>query len=228
LLISEHSVRLATIDRYLTIHEGDAKSASDLAYALINPLDETFLVDIIYYSLGIYPVWQFSLVQPFVLPDPTFCETTMARLFSSIDQLQTQGIKSSVSGQKPLLIATSSTASRNITRSVPFLMVPFYAWLLSSPHNDKLNMEKIIYADNGVHVRDFVIIRPAIMTNGVERGVQNVRIGWEWGIESPTEREQAPGPAKGWTISRRDVGGWVYQKAIKEGGWEGRCVSICY
>lgn len=76
------------------------------------------------------------------------------------------------------------------------------------------------------------IVRPAILTNGPELGTEKVRVGWEWGVktEAKEEREKALGPAVGWSISRKDVGVWVYKNLVAEEGkrWEGKCVSLVY
>lgn len=132
------------------------------------------------------------------------------------------------SGQKPLLVVISSTASENIWESMPWVYVPLYYWLLTEPHVDKLNMEKVIKEDRGTHVRDFVVVRPAIMTDREEIGVGRVRVGWVWGLPGDDGREKQIGPAVGWTIGRKDVGAWVYNNVIVEGAWDGRCVSLCY
>jgi hypothetical protein len=223
-------VPASTIEQYLSIHQGDAKAPFDVAKALISPTNKAHLVDTIYFSVGVYPKFAFSLVQPFPLTDPTICESAMAAIFTAIDQLGRQGIASTSSAEKLGLIAISATASADLRRGLPWpwIMAPLYAWLLSGPQTDKLKMEKLVLLDAGSHIESFVIIRPAILTDGVESGVKDVRVGWEWYVDGLGEREKAPGPAKGWTISRRDLGAWVFRKAVVEGGWDGRAVSLCY
>jgi hypothetical protein len=214
----------------LTIHCGDAKTPSDVSKALVSPIDKTRLVDTIYFSIGAYPNFAFSLMQPFPLSDPTICESGMAAIFAAIEQLAGQGISATRTGEKPHLIAISATAPKNLKGSLawPWITAPLYAWLLSGPQADKLNMEELVLADAWMHLRSFVMIRPAFLTNGVERGGESIRVGWEWFVEGPEGREQAPGPAKGWSISRKDLGGWVFRKTVVRGGWEGRFVSLCY
>ncbi|KAF2730515.1 hypothetical protein EJ04DRAFT_515233 [Polyplosphaeria fusca] len=218
------------MNRRLKIHQGDAKSPVDVSKALVSPTNNKVLVDIIHTSIGAYPRFQFSIFQPFPLTDPTICESGMAALFSAIDQLSTEGTTGNRVGQKPLLITISATASRNLWHSLPLPLftAPLYAWLLSSPQTDKLKMEELLCADGGAHLRSFVIIRPAILTDGVERGIESVRVGWEWGVDDVGRDNMGPGPAKGWTIGRRDLGAWVFKKVLVEGGWEGKCVSLCY
>ena len=84
----------------------------------------------------------------------------MAALFAPIDHLSRElSIRTTVGGQKPLLVADSSTASANVRLSVPWpwLLAPLYSWLLAAPYADKLKMEKLVYADKGAHLRDVVI-----------------------------------------------------------------------
>ena len=165
---------------------------------------------------------------PLILTDPTICEDGMAAMFAAIDQLADRGVKVGQKGEKPLLIAISSTGSDNLWDSVPWVYIPFYAWLLHSPHVDKLNMEKLVKADDGRHIRSFVIVRPSILTDGAERGIEKIRTGWVWGGGDKAGREKETGYAIGYTVGKKDLGMWVYKKIIVDGGWEGRCVSLCY
>jgi hypothetical protein len=79
---------------------------------------------------------------------------------------------------------------------------------------------------------DDTLVRPAILTDGPVRGVEEVRAGWLWGIDSlmGEEREKASGPVVGWTIGRMDLGEWVFKRIVATGGegWRGKCVSLCY
>jgi len=157
----------------------------------------------------------------------------MAAQFAAIDHLLISGVSTTIDGKKPLVVVISSTASGDVWNDVPlpWIMAPLYKWLLGAPHDDKLMMEKLIYADSGAHVRDFVVIRPAIFTDGPVQGVDKVRVGWEYGVgQEGKDGEKAPGPAVGWTIGRMDLGTWLFEKVVSKGGggWEGRCVSLCY
>lgn len=86
-------------------------------------------------------------------------------------------------------------------------------------------------ADAGQHVRDFVIVRPTLLTDAEPKGVQGVKVGWEWGAageENVKDGVPEPGPMLGYSIGRKDVGEWMLRKVVVEGGWEGRCVSLTY
>ena len=68
-------------------------------------------------------------------------------------------------------------------------------------------------------VRAFTAVRPTLLTNGEARGVEKLRVG--------TEEE----PAIGYTISREDVGMWMFEELMKGGGqerWKGKKVSLTY
>ncbi|KAF2656264.1 hypothetical protein K491DRAFT_778085 [Lophiostoma macrostomum CBS 122681] len=227
LLTSEHSIPATTIQKCLTVVQGDAKKPDDVAKVLISPVDNKYLVDIILTAIGTYPVFSWSIRRPLRLPDPTICEDGMAANFAAIDELANQNVLTTTDRAKPLLIMISSTAGpdrRN--HNLPWLFAPLYWWLLVEPHNDKLNMEKLALDDNGAHVRESVIIRPSILTDGPENGLESVKVGWIWNVDTKVDRPKAPGHVTAWGISRKNVGAWVFKKVIVEGGWEGRSVSL--
>jgi hypothetical protein len=229
-LTNDHQISASNLDR-LVISAGDAKNPEDVAKALIHPAHPGRLVDIIFFGVGAYVVPQFSLTQPLVLPaaDANITQDCMRALFSAIDNMP-----ATTATVKPLLIIISATAGKDVWSSVPWpwICAPLYTWLLRAPQMDKLAMEEIVMGDEGRHVRDYVVIRPAILTNGAERGVEKVRAGWTWTMEANmgVEREEAPGLAVGWAIGRRDVGRWVYEKVVRTDGeaLEEKCVSLCY
>ena len=89
-------------------------------------------------------------------------------------------------------------------------------------------MEELVFKDKGIHVRDFVIMRPLFLTDGKVRGDNSLRVGWEWGVEGGEERVKEQGPEIGYYVSRKDVGTWIFEKAICQDGWEGKCVYLTY
>ena len=60
-------------------------------------------------------------------------------------------------------------------------------------------------------MRDFVIMRPPFLTNGIAKGDDRLRVGWEWGVEGVEGRLEEPGPVIGYTVSRRHVGNWIFE-----------------
>lgn len=93
-------------------------------------------------------------------------------------------------------------------------MRPLYR-LLKVPHEDKKKMEAAVRGSG----REFVVVRPALLTDGQEAG--RVRAGYEGGEK---------GEAVGYTVSRRDVGGWIFREVVegRGGEWRGRGVSLAY
>ncbi|KAL5424659.1 hypothetical protein PMIN04_003043 [Paraphaeosphaeria minitans] len=223
-LTTDHAILASAIEANLTIIQGDAKNSSDVSRALVSPTNSSHVVDIIYSSIGAYPNFQLSLTTPFVLSDPTLCTSGMRAIFSA---LSTLGMPTS-SGRKPLLIALSSTGVKGRARDIPLLYYPLYKLLAAQPHADKRGMEEVVLSDRGEHIRDFVIVRPTALVDGL-KGVEKVRSGWEWGVQGEKGRvEKEVGPAIGWTVGRTDVGAWIFKNVVESGGWEGRCVSLTY
>lgn len=91
-------------------------------------------------------------------------------------------------------------------------------------------MEELVVEDAGKHTRDFVIVRPTLLTDGAPLGVGAVKVGWEWGNRTSVGKKntEGEGPMLGYTIARKDVGEWVFEKVLREGGWEGKAVSLTY
>lgn len=201
-----------------------------------NPGDQDDLVDIILSGLGSVPVLNgLNPLRPITIADPTICQDGMKAIFDALHRVQTDG-----KAKKPLLIAISTTGVSSRGRDVPLAMTPLYHWLLAAPHEDKKAMEMVVVdamtspsssaqspaPTVPTGIRGYVIIRPSLLTDGQMRGREKVRAGWE--VENKTEEK--PSPAVGYTISRADVGNWIYEELIgKDGdGWVGRMVTLTY
>lgn len=223
---------METIKQYLTIHKGDVKDPADVRNVLINPVDQTLLVDIIVSGVGAYPTFQWSIKRPFPLTDPEICESAVNAMFAALDDLASPSegrppIVKNSTGQKPLLILIT-TAGCGRKRGIPLPIYLQYHYLVGGPLADKKRVEELVFKDKGAHVRDFVIMRPPILTSGPAKGDGGLRVGWEWGIEGIEGRPEEPGPVVGYTVSRRDVGTWIFEKAICQDGWDGKCVWLTY
>ncbi len=228
-LTGEHNVSSSTIDQYLTVHQGDVKDPAAVSKALVSPKDERLLVDVILSGVGAYPTFQWSIKRPFPLTDPTICETAIESMYTALSNLASTSkpaVTSNSTGEKPLLIVIS-TAGCGRSRGIPLPIYLPYHYLLGGPLADKVRMEAAVIGDKGTHVRDFVVMRPLILTDGKARGDAGLRVGWEWGVEGD-EKTSEPGPEVGYSVSRRDVGTWIYEKVIVQGGWEGKCVYLTY
>ncbi|KAF1923323.1 uncharacterized protein M421DRAFT_425986 [Didymella exigua CBS 183.55] len=229
MLRTAHSVPLEIIEKYLTIHTGDVKDISAVSAALKNPLDQSKLVDTIIFGIGGYPVMQRSLLQPITLNDVHICEDAISTIFRALEALEIQGVTQSKTGRKPLFSTISTTGISDKGRDVPLLLYPLYIYVLHVPHEDKRKAEQLLINDDGKHIRDCVVVRPTLLTDVAASGVEKLRVGWEWkGAETEKAGIKDKGPELGWTVGRKDVGGWVFEKVVREGGWEGRCVSLAY
>lgn len=89
-------------------------------------------------------------------------------------------------------------------------MIPLYHWMLPVPHADKKKMEQLLAAEAqspDSAIGGFVAVRPSLLTDGDLLGVKAVRAG--------TESEgTVAGNAIGYSISRSDVGNWIYTTLV--------------
>lgn len=147
----------------------------------------------------------------------TICRTAASNILSALALLQPS--------PKPLVLVLSTTGISSGPRDVPLAFYPFYKTLLSSPHKDKFAMEKTLtdtIANATVTetwIRGFVIVRASLLTNGPSLGKEKVRIGSEGK------------PAVGYTISREDIGQWVFENVVRDEArdqWAGEKVSLTY
>ncbi|KAM0347330.1 hypothetical protein ACHAPU_004849 [Fusarium lateritium] len=226
-LQTEQNIPSDIIDQYLSIHQGDVKDPVAVAKALISPSDASSVVDFILSGVGSYPKFQWSITRPFPLKDETICEDAIKTIYAALSNLSASGITGTSSAQKPLLVAVS-TAGCGRNRGIPLPIYLQYHYFLGSPLADKKTMENVIMEDKGRHIRDFVIMRPLVLTDGDAKGDGQLRVGWEWGITDGEDRAKEPGPEIGYTVSRKDVGKWTFDHVVAEGGWEGKCVYLAY
>ena len=141
-------------------------------------------------------------------PDTTICATALSSILSAVKALKPV--------QPPHLTVISTTGISAGARDVPLLMVPLYRGLLSVPHKDKKAMEDLVVGagKEGV-VAGWTVVRASLLTNG-KATEGKVRAGMEGK------------PAVGYTISREDVGGWIYREVVVKGAWVGERVSLSY
>jgi hypothetical protein len=223
LLIERDGVQASLIDRYLTIHQGDAKDAAAVAKVIADPTNKEALVDVIISGLGVYPTFQWSIKQPFPLTDPTICETTTRTLFKVLSDIYAADESLSKSA-KPLLVVVS-TAGSGRRRSIPFPLQFPYRYFLSSPLADKIRMEQLIFENKNKDARDYVIARPMILSDGEESEGGIRPVSWEWGTEERKEGEEPePSPKTSFFVSKKDVGRWIFEDVVVKGGSDGKCV----
>ena len=151
----------------------------------------------------------------------TICGIASSNILSALALLQPS--------PKPLVLVLSTTGVSSGPRDVPLAFYPFYKTLLINPHKDKIAMEKTLTdaianahspeTETETWIRGFVIVRASLLTNGPALGKAKVRVGSE------------AKPAVGYTISREDVGQWVFENVIWDESrdqWAGEKVSLTY
>ncbi|KAF2811254.1 uncharacterized protein BDZ99DRAFT_442128 [Mytilinidion resinicola] len=229
LLTTTHSIPSSTLAT-LTIHTGNVRNVSDVKKALISPTSPTHLVDTIISGIGGGNAhFQASLWKPVGIDDPHICETGVATMLAALASLADEGISTTASGAKPLLVAISTPGGcESGQRDLLVLLWPVFYWLLAEPYMDKKAMERLIFsaAEEGSGISDFVVIRPSLLMDGPARGLEMVRAGWVWGIPGVEGREEEQGPTLGCTVGRADVGEWIFQEVVRKGGWAGKCVTL--
>lgn len=204
----------------LTITQGNSKSEADMTKAL---LLNGQAVDMIMSGIGAVP--KMKGLKP-TIEDPTICADTMTCLFNSLKALR----ESNPSGyKKPLLVGISTTGISEYGRDLPLIMVPVYRILAAVPHEDKKLMEKIIKTEGSKEdslLNGWVIVRASFMSLGSkEVGCEKLKVGVE-------ENGRAmPKESWGWTISRKDVGNWIYAELVQDKSGKrqrylNRCVGI--
>lgn len=202
------------LDKYpnLRIEQGNAHDADTLARVLTHPSDPTGhrLVDAVVFAIG-------GLFNPskMTIDDPHVCENGMKALFAALEKRRSGGDEG-----KPRLFVISSTGISNLGRDVPLLFVPMYRFMLRDPHKDKKAMEAMLVAS----AEDWTLIRPSFLTDGPASD-KTVRAG----VEDPAAGK-VESKAVGYTISREDVGRWIFENLVEEKGdqWVRKTATITY
>lgn len=206
----------------LHIIEGNAHDADLLATrCLRNPSDPSRLVDTIVFSIGARPTLR-------GMSDPHVCENGMAALLAGLRRCREEGNtgqgggSGSVTGT-PRLVAVSTTGISDAGRDIPLLMVPLYKSLLHTAHADKKAMERLVMGSTSGEGVEWTVVRGSLYTNGpATEGL--VREGMEDPVTGRVESS-----AVGYTISREDVGKWVFENCVEGGGkWVGKAATLSY
>ena len=201
----------STLDTRLNIVQGDARDLATVTATVTPPFLSTVspgspVVDIIISGIGTPPKLSTNL-------DWTVCEGLAKTLVSALRSL------SYTPQQAPYLTCLSTTGITDVARDVPLLLMPLYHIALKSPHKDKRAMEAAFESINdGKTLSGFTVVRPTLLTDGKETTSE---------IKAGTEKK----PAMGYTISRRDVGKWMYHNMIDGNGrsiYKGEKVSLAY
>ncbi len=177
---------------------------------LAHPSRPRALVDVICFSVG--PLVSITGMSSI---DWEVCGVAMRALLDAIAARRAS--PESLSG-RPHIIALSSTGLSDLGRDVPLAMVPLYHVLLKKPHEDKRAMEKALFAST----EPWTIIRPSLLRDGPEAS-KPIRAGMEDPAAGTVDSK-----ALGYFISREDVGKWIFENVLRDGGarWINKVASI--
>ncbi|KAL9582336.1 MAG: hypothetical protein Q9212_003355 [Teloschistes hypoglaucus] len=215
-MLKKRQLSQKLLDGKLVIIQGNAKNEEDVRKVLINEKGE--LVDQIASGLGGTPKFTPNPLRP-TLDDPHVCQDSVAAITAALQKIAANG----QAPRMPLLSAISTTGISQ-SRDIPIAMIPLYHWMLGTAHADKKIMEdRILEAKKAGWIRDFVIIRASLLLGEARK---EVRVGWE----GKAPGQLGDGAAVGYTISREDVGLFVYQNVIAQSGGDlvGKKVSITH
>lgn len=211
-------VSTQALDSHLTIIEGNVKDVAAVKRTLSS---NGRIVDTIVSGIGGTPALQWSLWQPVTLTDTTICQDAGAAIL----QAATEIARESKATTKPAFINVSTTGipAPGAPRDVPLLFIPFYRWALHVPHVDKEVLERklreyVQLPENERGLSAYVNVKPSLLMDGAGKGLQTIRSGVD-------EK-----PAVGYTIQRKDVGEFMFEKLVKgvPAEWRNKSVSITY
>lgn len=229
-----------TLDKNLTIVQGDATDVAAAKRVIApeqNNNNNGAFVSTIVSGLGGSPKVQNSLSQPITLDNPHICEMATRTLVSAARELLHQSQEQGREQGKPLLTIISTTGISSGKQDVPLgLRLGGYHYMLSVPHEDKRKMEDLAFSsmdndedddnnnnnndNDNAPFRGVVAVRPTILTGDQAIGSG---IGWQ-SLRAGTEAD----PALGYTVSRADVGEWIFEQVVRTGGekWVNHAVSL--
>ncbi|KAI9693248.1 MAG: hypothetical protein M1822_005244 [Bathelium mastoideum] len=230
LLRETYHISESSINSHLTIIEGPIADQN----AVRNVLANGKLVDIVIFGIGGAPKFNNSLRAPFTIDNPHVCADGMQAVVEALDALENDLQGKAVKGKKPLVVAISTTGISRKKNDLPMMMKPLYH-LLAVPHEDKRAMEDILasakHGSKGQGKKPFgeiVIIRPSLLLDSEPKGLGKVKVGWEELVEDSAGESK---PAVGYSITRVDVGAWIFSEIIEKDTrvqWGDRAVTLTY
>ncbi|KAL8695084.1 MAG: hypothetical protein Q9218_000362 [Villophora microphyllina] len=215
-LLKTRQLSQALLDAKLVIIQGNAKDEQAVRKVLL--AENGQLVDRIIFGIGGVPKFTPNPLKP-TLDDPTVCQDSMTTITTALQNIQGSGR----AARMPLLSAISTTGLSK-SRDVPIAMIPLYHWMLPTPHADKKIMEdRVVKAKEASLIRDFVIVRPSLLLGEARK---EIRVGWE----GKAPGQLGDGAAVGYTISREDVGFFIFENVIAKSGGDliGKKVSVTH
>ncbi|KAL2752358.1 hypothetical protein ACRALDRAFT_1065506 [Sodiomyces alcalophilus JCM 7366] len=197
----------------LTIRQGNAHSTDDVSGILVDPSDPSRLVDAVSFSIG--GAFDFSRM---AIPDRDVCNKAMTALLEALRGLRARG----VAGRPRLSVVSTNGITER--RDFPLLAYPLYHYMLKIPHADKRIMEDALFAEaaRGGEGEAWTIVRPSLLTDGPLSG-KTIRCSVHDPVAGTWDNDVI-----GWTISREDVGKWIWENVLRDGKYLYKAVSITY
>lgn len=213
-LLATHGISPETISSRLTVITGNIKDPVNVSQTILPA------TAIIVSGLGVSSVRKQGAWFP-VIDDWTTCQDGVSTILEVLRLRRAADVK-------PLLVIISTTGISKFGRDIPLPMVPLYHCMLSVPHKDKEAMELMVVdamnneRDNDAIIGEYVIVRPSLLTNGPVR---------EGAVRADIEDGNVAKKAIGYTISRKDVGGYIFEEVVQKytaPNGTGRIVAISY
>lgn len=211
-MLKEQGIDESTLNSNLEIVEGSIADVSAVKKTLF-PNNQ--LVSKIVSGIGGAPKFKLSLSTPVTLENPNVCTEGINSIINVLKDVYKQNGEV----QKPLITVVSSTGTTGCSaRDIPVGYWFWYHAMLSVPHKDKKEMEDTLLSASNLF-SGTVIVRPTLLT-----GEQNISTAKQSKLKVGTESK----PAIGYTISRADVGHWMYEQVINvpSSKWVGEKVSL--
>jgi len=203
-MLQEQGITDDIIAQKLTIVKGNIQE-TDSINEVITGNGTHSPASVIISGIGGAPTLQYSLTAPITLDNPNICTEFTKNLLSAMYKL-----KKSDGFNKMLLAVVSTTGITKGPDDLPFGYHILYQYFLKVAHADKAGMEDLLH---GAGIKEIfsrvVIIRPTLLTGshliGKENGYCKLKVGTD------------SNPIAGYSISRADVGEWIFQNCIKKG-----------
>lgn len=173
----------------LTIIKGDALDPAVVKETILD-------TDVIVYSIGsAFNASSRSMVSP------GLCHDTMTVLLQVIEELD--------ENDRPKRMIAVSTTGLDGMKEVPYLFRPMYHFLLSEPHKDKKELEKLVQENK--LISNWILVRPSLLTDGKLVGKYRANEG-----------------ISGYTVSRSDVGHFLLNQCLVTDTWINKKVVVTY
>ncbi|TDL18417.1 hypothetical protein BD410DRAFT_700554, partial [Rickenella mellea] len=221
------------------IVEGDALKESDVQRAWDSAASaKDGHVDVMLFTVGGTP--KFHLTKGFVLDPADLCTRCTLNVLRTMPR---------TSPQPKIILVSSAGLTKSSHASLPLALKPMYAYLIASPHLDKLGMERAIAHSAGWKweegepepkadilpdgwknrlpepgtLKSVIVLRPALLTDGKCKADELK----EKDGKGKAYRVSGQDLSGSYTISRKDVSHFIVEDAIAHwDAWEGKCIHM--